>query len=162
MVWPRHTLLFSLLFITIHNSCSDGTTRRCGEEPGVQTEIVKIKYGTSFGFCVGYCWKQLIINGDEIQFEKMSREEDEPVNCERDIDCSDWTPLVQNIDLEKFFALDEVIGCPDCADGGAEWIEIQTNTSKHKVTFEYMSPPAPINDYVTNLRELMKSFDTCN
>jgi hypothetical protein len=162
MIRYRHTLLLSLLFITIQNSCSDGTTKRCGEEPGVQTEIIRIKYGTSFGFCVGYCWKQLTINGDEIQFEKMSREEDEPVNCERDIDCSDWVPLSQNFDLENFFALEEVIGCPDCADGGAEWIEIQSNRSKHKVTFEYLSPPVTISAQVASLRELMKSFDACN
>ena len=156
------SILIVTLLITIQVSCNEGAAKRCGQEPGFQTEIVKIKYGTSFGFCTGYCWKQLVIKNDQLVFEKMSREENEPVHCERDIDCSEWIPVAQNINLEKFFTLNETIGCPDCADGGAEWIEIQTQTSKHKVTFDYQSPPSEISNYVADLRELMKTFDNCN
>lgn len=155
-------ILIVALLITIQVSCNEGTTKRCSQEPGAQTEIVKIKYGTSFGFCSGYCWKQLVIKSDQLEFEKMSRDENEPVHCDREIDCSEWIPVTQNINLAKFFTLDETIGCPDCADGGAEWIEIQTQTSKHKVTFDYQSPPSEISSYVAELRELMKTFDNCN
>ncbi|HEX5169931.1 MAG TPA: hypothetical protein VFW11_12220 [Cyclobacteriaceae bacterium] len=161
MVYLRYISIFALGLL-LSSSCNDGTARRCGEDQGFQAHVIKIKYGTSFGYCVGYCWKQLVIDSDNIEFQKMSREENEPVNCERDITCTEWVPLATNIDPNDFFALAETIGCPDCADGGAEWLEIQTPTSKHKVTFEYMSPPTEISGYVTNLRELMKTFDNCN
>ena len=38
--------------------------------------------------------------------------------------------------MDSFFILEERIGCPDCADGGSEWIEILANNKTYKVTFE--------------------------
>ena len=45
----------------------------------------------------------------------------------------DWDNLLELLDTEKFYALSEVIGCPDCADGGAEWIEIVTEEKTQKM-----------------------------
>jgi hypothetical protein len=143
-------------------ACNEGSNRKCeGAEESLK-KIAKIKYGNSFGFCVGYCWKQIIITPDEILFEKMARDDNEPVNCERDFNCTDWISTNQNANLDNFFDLDEVIGCPDCADGGAAWVEVQTLTKTHKVTFEYMSPPDEISDLVSDLHELMLTFNDCN
>ena len=51
----------------------------------------------------------------------------------------------------------ETIGCPDCADGGAEWIEIKlANGEKHKVTFEYMNAPSAFKNYISGLRGLLE------
>ena len=152
-------IIFMLLIGQI--SCNDGTTRNCNEEQGLQTQITKIKYGTSFGYCIGYCWKQIVITNDELEFEKKNRE-DEPVNCDRNFSCAEWLPITNEIDLGDFLAMDETIGCPDCADDGAEWIEIQSGFSTHKVTFEYMAPPTQISAYVSSLRELMRTFDNCD
>lgn len=151
-----------ILLATLQVSCNDSTPRNCNQEPGAQTQIVKIKYGTSFGFCVGYCWKQLTMTYDNIEFEKMSHDEEEPITCDRDFSCSEWVNLSQNIDLKRFFELNEIIGCPDCADGGAEWIEIHTLTSHHKVTFEYMNPPQEIENHVKSLQDLIATFNDCN
>ena len=51
--------------------------------------------------------------------------------------------------MDSFFILDERIGCPDCADGGSEWIEIGTKNKIYKVTFEY-------GDSLKGLDELLK------
>ena len=104
----------------------------------------------------------MVITTNEIVFEKMSRDDNEPVTCDRSIDCTEWNSINNNIDLDAFYNLEEVIGCPDCADGGAAWIEIQTLTKTHKVTFDYMSPPTEISYYVTDLHALMESFSDCN
>jgi hypothetical protein len=37
--------------------------------------------------------------------------------------------------------MDTVIGCPDCADGGAEWLELGFEKEVKRVTFEYMHEP---------------------
>ena len=155
-----HIYLALLGFVSI--ACNENSTRICEGTEGYPSNIVKVKYGTSFGYCVGYCWKQIVITPDEINFEKMSRDDNQPVNCDRDFDCTDWISTNQNINLDNFFKLDEVIGCPDCADGGAAWVEVQTQTKTHKVTFEYMSPPAEISDVVSDLHELMLTFNNCD
>ena len=151
-----------LLLAFLLSTCNENSTRICEGAEGYPSNILKIKYGISFGFCVGYCWKQIVVTPDEIHFEKMARDDNQPVNCDRDIDCTDWISTSQNIDLEKFFSLEEVIGCPDCADGGAARVEIQTQTKTYKVTFDYMSPPAEISDFASNLHELMETFNDCN
>ena len=62
-------------------------------------------------------------------------------------------------DYELFKKLNEIVGCPDCADGGAEWIEIIKGDSKHKVTFECGKAPKEIDSLVTVLREKKTYFE---
>jgi len=50
-------------------------------------------------------------------------------------------------------------GCPDCADGGAEWVEISFDTLKHRVTFEFLNEPEELTPIVSALRELMLDFE---
>jgi hypothetical protein len=58
------------------------------------------------------------------------------------------------IDTQKFFDLNDVYGCPDCADGGSEWIEIITDDDKSKkVTFEYGKTVPEIEKLIKLLRE---------
>jgi hypothetical protein len=88
-----------------------------------------------------------------------------PVSCSTTLPCQawaeKWADLVSAIDLEAFENLDEVIGCPDCTDGGAEWLEIVTLKGRHKVTYEYTAPPEPIKAYRDALFELKESFNKC-
>ena len=58
--------------------------------------------------------------------------------------------------------MDEIIGCPDCADGGAEWIEITSGETSHKVTFEYNKSPDVFKSYIEILRSKLEEIDsTC-
>src|SRR6185295_14271553 len=50
---------------------------------------------------------------------------------------SDWADLSAAYDPITFNSLDSVIGCPDCADGGAEWVTVETEGKDRKVLFEY-------------------------
>ena len=64
--------------------------------------------------------------------------------------------------MNSFFELPETIGCPDCADGRAEWLEIELmNGEKHKVTFEYRNEPASLNDHIIGLRGMMEMSEHC-
>ena len=58
-----------------------------------------------------------------------------------------------------FRNLEEVIGCPDCTDGGVEWIEITTSELSHKVTFEYFNEPEETQNYIDDLRDLMEQYE---
>jgi hypothetical protein len=54
--------------------------------------------------------------------------------------------------------LDSIIGCPDCADGGAEWFEIVTNDTVERVTIEYGDSLEGLNNYIDLLRSVRHSF----
>ena len=47
--------------------------------------------------------------------------------------------------------LERVYGCPDCADGGAEWIAVEAEERSHRVTFERSDPPEGIAPLATML-----------
>lgn len=120
-----------------------------------------IKYGTSFGECLGYCRKNISVTGSEITFHKSGwgfQEELPDISFTENIDAIYWNKLVQNNDFGDLLQLDSIIGCPDCADGGAEWIEIKKKKENHKIVFEYYNEPEPIRELIGYLRMYIHTF----
>ena len=78
---------------------------------------------------------------------------------QRSFSSEEWDSLTHLIDPDAFLALDSVIGCPDCADGGAEWIEIEYGDQSHKVSFEYLNAPEVTDPYIDSLRNYLASFE---
>jgi hypothetical protein len=151
----KHTLipvLFILLAFTVTSQCKKD-----------KNEITQIVYGKSFGECLGYCIKEMNVSNDKIFIEESSWDTElTPMTCSGNISADEWQDLVNSVNIDEFFNLDEVIGCPDCTDGGAEWIEIKTGDSVHKVTFEYGNAPDAVNKYIEKLRAIFfLTWDQC-
>ena len=135
-----------------------------------EKEIIKengkveyLSYGTSFGECLGYCKREIIVSGG-VTFTKSGWLSDEALP---DSSCSivfimDPLPeYLDDIDLDSFHTMDETIGCPDCADGGAEWLELGFDNEVKRVTFEYMNEPNEFKNVIPSLRDLMAEFNDC-
>ncbi len=123
-----------------------------------------VKYGTSFGMCVGPCRKEMSLQNDEISFtvfytEGRGATGGTPKTFKEVMDVTSRNSILKNIDYESFKKLNEIVGCPDCADGGAEWVEITKGDTKHKVTFELGKAPKEIESLVTVLREKKVYFE---
>lgn len=137
----------------------------CDVEDNILTydsEIVSIGYGTSFGECLGYCSRNLEITGTDIKFNASGQTVTgklPDIFISDVISIEDWEELVNTIDVLIFRNMEEVIGCPDCADGGAEWIEITTDEISHKIVFEYNNEPEELKTYIEELRELLEQFE---
>ena len=112
--------------------------------------------------CSGYCLSELNIIGSEAEYYLNSWIEDDSVyqtvEISDVIDSSIWENLNTFLDFELFMNLDSIIGCPDCADGGAEWFEIATNDSIKRVTIEYGDSLDGLNNYIDLLRSVRYSF----
>jgi hypothetical protein len=67
-----------------------------------------------------------------------------------------WNELINSFEVDSFFILEERIGCPDCADGGSEWIEICENNKTYKVTFENGKPLKSMDKLLKLVREEIK------
>ncbi len=86
-----------------------------------------------------------------------------PIACKSILNEDDWIFIQQRLDIPVFYKLEGILGCPDCADGGAEWIEVELrNGNTHKVTFEYENEPPEMKGYIGKLRELISHFTDCN
>lgn len=124
-------------------------------------EILSIKHGSSFGMCNGYCFNEYTYNDSSaIKYSKGWGRTDLSNYPDKfdttDFSSKDWDKLLLTIDTTKFYALPEIIGCPDCADGGAEWVEIVTKDKTVKVTFEFGNNVTDISGLLAFLREIEK------
>ena len=127
------------------------------------SEIAMVNYGTSFGECIGYCIHDLDVNPTLATLDRSGWVDSiETKTCSLNMDNNQWDQIINGIDVETFFGLPETLGCPDCADGGAEWVEIELrNGEKHRVTFEYHNEPSELLIPVAKLRELIEVLISC-
>jgi len=125
--------------------------------------ITMVNYGTSFGECIGYCIQDLEVNPTLATLDRSGWVDTiETQTCSLKMDDNQWDQIITGIDVETFFGLPETLGCPDCADGGAEWVEIELrNGEKHRVTFEYHNEPSDLLFPVAKLRELLEALISC-
>lgn len=115
-----------------------------------------ICYGTSFGECLGYCQRDMVIQNGLVLFTKSSWQPGYPdLTIARELTTKEWSQLLKNIDWPEFQKLPDIIGCPDCTDGGAEWIEIKYPDTAKNVMFEY---GASLEGHGTLLQQLHGIF----
>ena len=128
-----------------------------------QSTIKNINYGTSFGMCVGYCKHDINLTKDSINSNCSGWNNSVTPKSETVVQSAAiWDDLKVKFNSTAFFNKKEVIGCPDCADGGAEWVEIEmSDNNKHKVTFEYQNEPEELKEFVSTLRKISNEHQ-CN
>lgn len=126
------------------------------------TNDMVVKYGTSFGMCAGYCQKEIQVSSKSVIFTKRKNGNNpDTKTCTKTIseaDLNNLKAIIGNLNISSF---SEVIGCPDCADGGAEWIEVNTGNAKRKITFEYGNAPKELEALVAQLKTIQSSFADC-
>jgi len=128
-----------------------------------KNHIETIKYGTSFGHCVGInCNKVYTISKDEIVFSRKGNGSTDSLVLRAPIETEQWDNLINSINDSGLKKLPETIGCPDCADGGSEWVEISENNKKTRVTFEYGKTPEEIKSVIKSLKKLTEPFQKEN
>ena len=126
-------------------------------------DSIQINSGTSYGECWGYCVFELELDNSSALFKASSWGWD-PYGELPDLILEDnlnqivWQQLVDLIDFEYFQSLDDVYGCPDCADGGAEFIEIIYDGVIKLVTFDAYTEIDGIQELTLLLRDLRTDY----
>lgn len=131
----------------------------CDDPMNPSADIV-LSYGTSFGHCIGYCQSSLTLSGETAKLTLADNRNELPTKEKsRTLTQKEINQLYSNLNWDQFNSLDETIGCPDCADGGAEWVEISDSNTVKKVTFEYGRAPKEIVNLVKTLHTIAESLD---
>ena len=120
-----------------------------------------ISSGTFFGECGGYCKNEIEIRKNKVTFTASGWDSLSYPNktIHGKISKTQFNTLVNLIDSKKIISLDNVIGCPDCVDGGGEWIEIDNIFIHKKITFEYGDTIESIQDLIDKIREIRNRFN---
>jgi len=145
-------VVFSLFVLTIF-----------GRQIEKTNEIISISSGTSFGRCIGYCRQSIEIIANPLQLNVLreanfNQASYPPVHVGFLLEQQIWTKLVGLVDLKTIENLDERIGCPDCADGGAEWIQIDTTSTSKRITFENGRTVQGTENLIEQLRDLRQTY----
>jgi hypothetical protein len=131
----------------------------CGATGPEDRASVVLTSGTSFGMCGGYCVTELRIDSLSITLTETSQVMDLPARVRTlPLSASDCARLQARVDTAAFREIEGVHGCPDCADGGAEWIQVETEEPM-RVTFEYGVELDGIEDLQAEIRELRGRFE---
>ncbi|MBT7860707.1 MAG: META domain-containing protein [Gemmatimonadetes bacterium] len=114
-----------------------------------------IRLGSSFGECLGYCWQEMILDAEAITLVTRGWDLSAyPEKIHQEVMDKDlWAQLQGLADFNAFARMDEVYGCPDCADGGAEWVTMSLSGRQKTVRMEYGVHLKPITELLRILRE---------
>jgi len=130
-------------------------TAACGEGPGDPTNIERVEWTSSFGFCppTAYCTTRLSVSGSDAVLTLESREAPAKTTTVR-LEDAEADALIRAAGRARFDGLAPVIGCPDCADGGAETLSVTTGRGQHTVTFEFNAPVNELEPLLGQVRGL--------
>lgn len=129
------------------------------------SDLISIKYGTYFGMCTEYCKEELLITSKGIRNIKSAYNirtdlpKLSPIIKAYKFSKSEWEQLVELIDFEELYNMKDVYGCPDCNDGGAEWIEIKFNGRNKKITIEYGAKIDGLSEVLSFIRNIKLKDD---
>ena len=153
------TLTAALNLISLFaSSC---TTNDLPVIPGGASMVVV--HGTSFGECAGYCRTELTVRALSATFRRTTWRIDPPLPAKETtatLRADEWYAIVNSIDLVQLSRLDTIIGCPDCADGGAEWVEVTDHGYHKKVMFEFGKSLPYIQAMIDRLRAVEARFQS--
>ena len=127
----------------------------------VEINDIAIKTGIFFGLCGGYCKSEVEIVKRDVVFiaSSWSNPNYPDTMLNGNISIQEWDSLIESVDMDSLLSLDDIIGCPDCADGGGEWIEITKVAAIKRVMFEYGKTVEPIQNLIEKVRVIRERFN---
>jgi hypothetical protein len=154
----KTNILTLTIFTIIISVIISGCTSESDNTPNIDN--LRIKAGQNFGFCIGNCFQEIEITGKTVSLKVINRNtrgsenQDKTSTFTEELSNSEITNLSKLINTEYFNTLEEVYGCPDCADGGSEWIEILSySENPKKITFEYGKEVKGLENLINLLRD---------
>ena len=131
------------------------TTGACTDKGVEPSDVSLVEWTTSFGFCPpeAYCTTRLRVTGDVAVVSLESRQSP-TLTTTRTLTAAEADELALAATQARFDGLGSVIGCPDCADGGAETLSVTADGKVSTVTFEYNAAVAPLEPLLGRTRDL--------
>ena len=150
----KHILfIFAAFCLFLFSNCKKGKINK----------LDSISYGTSFGMCTGYCAQSIVISDSKLTFSKSKNgSTPDTKTCSKTISETEVNAIKDLLNASQISNLPEVIGCPDCADGGAEWISVTADGKTYKITYDYGKAPKELEAAVARLKVLKDGFKDCN
>lgn len=134
----------------------------CASAPAQEParDVRQIVSTTSFGMCVGYCTTRLEISqGRAVLIREARGGRGAPRNLPEQryatvLTPEEWDSIQALAASTNLASLPDTIGCPDCADGGAESLMIARQGQSRTVSFEFGSSVPQADPLLQRVRAL--------
>ncbi|MCB0584491.1 MAG: hypothetical protein KDD06_04085 [Phaeodactylibacter sp.] len=133
------------------------------EKEEADTTVYRITQGTFFCECFGECLTEARFTGAAIEattYQTCSPMSAVQRECSETLSDAEFQSILALVDWEAFRSLEETIGCPDCADGGGQWVEINRGGEVYRVTYEFGAPPTELAELVNELSQRVTELVT--
>lgn len=124
-------------------------------------ELAVTGYETSFGMCGGWCRQAVAIDGVDLVLVATDRMEGREATTSGTLTDQGVQRLTEVAADVVPAALDEVYGCPDCADGGAASLTFSTGGDVVTSTYDFGGPPPELTDADALGAEILEAMRTC-
>jgi hypothetical protein len=120
-----------------------------------------VRYGTMYGECVAYCSRSIEVFSTRVKFSASGFG---PINGRAPISSEISLSRQEQVEVRRLISgtsvegLPERIGCPDCDDSGAEWIEVNRDGHLERITFEKGKSPVQLRPLVEWLSAMQDRF----
>lgn len=129
--------------------------------PLPENSSLSIAWSKSFGMCGGYCFSTIRVDQAKTSISRTSLRNEKnypPIYKEYPTNQNFWKKLTTLIDAEKIEKIANRIGCPDCADGGAETVTVIINGVAKNIEYEYGFPPLDISEIAKEMKTEFELF----
>ena len=118
----------------------------CASSPAPSAaNVTRVVSTTSFGMCIGYCTTRLELTEGQAVLIREPRggrggainHHAEPQRFSRPLSGAEWRDIQRLAAQTDLTAVPDVVGCPDCADGGAEGLTIEGPSGAESVSLEF-------------------------
>ncbi len=154
-------LLFVSVLLLAACAPQRSTPPGSGEPP---IEPLQVASGWYFGECWGDCQGRIEVDGEtgRASFEAFGWDGETYTQSAGDL-TEDWMEQLQ----EEWDSVDagvllEVYGCPDCADGGGEYVELGAEAGPERTDYEYNEPPPELEGMHALMRQLSNDLRWCD
>ena len=150
----RFGFLAAAVLALVLGACAVGAPASAPERPQVR-QVVST---TSFGMCVGYCSTRLEISEAGAVLTRSSRGGRGGANLPDQrftaaLTAGEWEEIARLAANTSLTGLPDTIGCPDCADGGAESLTI-SGAQERTITFEHGATIAQAQPLLERVRAM--------
>ncbi len=122
---------------------------------------VLVRYGTFNGECLAYCSRSIEVSSTRVLFTATVSSPTisvAPFSSEIAMNQDDVAQLRLLLASTTANGLPDRIGCPDCDDSGAEWVEVNSGGPVRRITFEFGKSPAQLKPLVDWLSAMQRRF----
>jgi hypothetical protein len=119
-------------------------------------DLSMIRTGTYFGESLIHSNETVIITPEKTSYALTSKVQDPQnpdITVEREATREDWDELQALVDPATFRTLPAILGQPDAADQGGEWVEITVGGEAKRIDLEMNASVPEIDALLQKLRE---------